>query len=79
MNANNNSSYGPPGRGYDQSYYGRERDGEQHQERAEDAPNNNHHANPARARLSKKWWEFDIGWMYICIFEILGLARVSRR
>ena len=26
---------------------------------------NNHHAYAASARLSNKWWEFDIGWMYI--------------
>ena len=26
---------------------------------------NNHHAYPSSAQLSNKWWEFDIGWMYI--------------
>lgn len=39
---------------------------------------NNHHAFPSSARLSSRWWEFDIGWMYIRIFEILHLARVRR-
>ncbi len=39
---------------------------------------NNHHAYPSSARLSNKWWEFDIGWMYIRIMEILGLAYVKR-
>ena len=39
---------------------------------------NNHHAFPSSARLSNKWYEFDIGWMYIRIFEGLGLARVKR-
>jgi len=39
---------------------------------------NNHHAFPASARLSSKWYEFDIGWMYICILESLGLATVKR-
>ncbi len=39
---------------------------------------NNHHAFPASARLSSKWYEFDIGWMYICILESLGLAKVKR-
>ena len=39
---------------------------------------NNHHAYGVSARLSNKWWEFDIGWMYIRILEILGLARVRR-
>lgn len=39
---------------------------------------NNHHAYPTSARLSNKWWEFDIGWMYIRILALLGLARVKR-
>ncbi len=39
---------------------------------------NNHHAFPSSARLSSKWWEFDIGWMYIRIFQALGLAKVRR-
>ena len=37
---------------------------------------NNHHAYPQSARLSNKWWEFDIGWLYIRLLEIVGLARV---
>jgi len=40
---------------------------------------NNHHAYGASAKLSNKWWEFDIGWMYIRILEILHLAKVTRR
>ena len=39
---------------------------------------NNHHAYAASARLSNKWWEFDIGWLYIRILEVLGLASVRR-
>ena len=39
---------------------------------------NNHHAFASSARLSSKWYEFDIGWMYICILESLGLASVKR-
>ena len=39
---------------------------------------NNHHAYPTSAKLSNKWYEFDIGWMYIRILESLGLARVKR-
>ena len=39
---------------------------------------NNHHAFAASAKLSSKWYEFDIGWMYICIMESLGLATVKR-
>ena len=37
---------------------------------------NNHHLNPASAKLSKKPWEFDIGWFYIRILTLLGLAKV---
>jgi stearoyl-CoA desaturase (Delta-9 desaturase) len=39
---------------------------------------NNHHAFASSAKLSSKWYEFDIGWMYICILESLGLATVKR-
>lgn len=39
---------------------------------------NNHHAFPSSAKLSSKWWEFDIGWLYIQILEILRLARVKK-
>ncbi len=39
---------------------------------------NNHHAFASSAKLSNKWYEFDIGWMYICILESLGLARVKK-
>jgi len=39
---------------------------------------NNHHAYASSARLSSKWWEFDIGWMYIRTMEMLGLAHVKK-
>ena len=39
---------------------------------------NNHHAFASSAKLSSKWYEFDIGWMYIRILSILGLATVRR-
>ena len=39
---------------------------------------NNHHAYGTSARLSNKWWEFDIGWLYIRSLELLGLATVRR-
>jgi stearoyl-CoA desaturase (delta-9 desaturase) len=39
---------------------------------------NNHHAYAASAKLSNKWWEFDIGWFYIRTLETLGLASVKR-
>lgn len=40
---------------------------------------NNHHHNPASPKLSEKWWEFDIGWLYIKILEKLGLVRIVVR
>ena len=39
---------------------------------------NNHHAYATSARLSSKWYEFDIGWLYIRLLEILGQARVKK-
>ncbi|NNJ95863.1 MAG: acyl-CoA desaturase [Gammaproteobacteria bacterium] len=39
---------------------------------------NNHHAYPSSAKLSNKWWEFDIGWMYIRLMETVRLARIKR-
>jgi len=39
---------------------------------------NNHHSYATSARLSNKWWEFDIGWMYIRIMEMLSLAQVKK-
>ncbi|MEM6640168.1 MAG: transposase [Pseudomonadota bacterium] len=40
---------------------------------------NNHHAFPQSAKLSVRRWEFDIGWLYICVFRAIGLARVRTR
>lgn len=37
---------------------------------------NNHHADGANAKFSQRWWEFDIGWMYIKILNVLNLAKV---
>ncbi len=39
---------------------------------------NNHHTFATSAKLSSKWYEFDIGWMYIRILEMLGLAKVKK-
>jgi fatty-acid desaturase len=36
---------------------------------------NNHHTYPNSAKLSAKPWEFDIGWMWITLFKMLGLAH----
>jgi stearoyl-CoA desaturase (delta-9 desaturase) len=39
---------------------------------------NNHHTYPTSAKLSSKWFEFDLGWGYIRVLQALGLARVLR-
>jgi len=39
---------------------------------------NNHHAFPTSAKFSVRSWEFDIGWLYIRTFEMLGLAKVKK-
>jgi stearoyl-CoA desaturase (Delta-9 desaturase) len=39
---------------------------------------NNHHTFATSAKLSSKWYEFDIGWMYIRMMEMAGLAKVKK-
>ncbi len=39
---------------------------------------NNHHAYGTSAKLSNKWYEFDIGWLYIRTLEFFKLAKVTR-
>jgi len=39
---------------------------------------NNHHADGANAKFSQKWYEFDIGWFYIKVFEKLNLAKIRQ-
>jgi stearoyl-CoA desaturase (delta-9 desaturase) len=39
---------------------------------------NNHHAYGTSARLSNKWYEFDIGWLYIKLMSYLGLATIRK-
>jgi stearoyl-CoA desaturase (delta-9 desaturase) len=39
---------------------------------------NNHHAYGTSAKLSSRWYEFDLGWAYIRCLEALGLARVRK-
>jgi stearoyl-CoA desaturase (Delta-9 desaturase) len=36
---------------------------------------NNHHKSPASIKLSDKWWEFDIGYMWYNVFKFLRLAK----
>jgi stearoyl-CoA desaturase (delta-9 desaturase) len=37
---------------------------------------NNHHADGANAKFKQRWFEIDIGWIYIQILSKLGLATV---
>ena len=39
---------------------------------------NNHHTYPTSAKLSVKPYEFDIGWMYISLMQMVGLAKVKK-
>ncbi len=39
---------------------------------------NNHHAYASSARLSNRWYEFDIGWLYIRLLQMVGLAEVKK-
>jgi stearoyl-CoA desaturase (delta-9 desaturase) len=39
---------------------------------------NNHHAYGTSARLSNKWYEFDIGWLYIKLMSYVRLATVRK-
>jgi len=37
---------------------------------------NNHHNDPKSCRLKNKWYEIDIGYLYIKLFVLLGLAKI---
>ncbi len=39
---------------------------------------NNHHAYGTSAKFSSKWYEFDLGWVYISILRFFGLAKVKK-
>lgn len=39
---------------------------------------NNHHTYASSAKLSVKWWEFDIGWFYIKLLTFLKLAKIKK-
>ena len=39
---------------------------------------NNHHINPASPKLSRRWFEFDIGWMWLSLFRSVRLAKLTR-
>lgn len=44
---------------------------------AGDHLHNNHHMYPAEPKLSRRWFEFDLGWTYVRILEILKLAKIN--
>ncbi len=37
---------------------------------------NNHHADPHSARFRRRWWELDVGWLYIKGLAAVRLAKV---
>ena len=39
---------------------------------------NNHHTFASSAKLSSRWWEFDIGWLYIRLLQVVGLVKVKK-
>jgi len=39
---------------------------------------NNHHAFPTSAKFSVRWYEFDLGWLYIRMLSAVGLARAKK-
>ena len=38
---------------------------------------NNHHLEPKNPKLSRRWFEFDLGWVWFNIFKMLGLAKLT--
>jgi stearoyl-CoA desaturase (delta-9 desaturase) len=39
---------------------------------------NNHHAYGSSAKFSSRWYEIDLGWVYIRLLSMLGLATVRK-
>jgi stearoyl-CoA desaturase (Delta-9 desaturase) len=37
---------------------------------------NNHHSDAGNPKLSRRWFEFDIGWMWLSLFRLLGLVKL---
>jgi stearoyl-CoA desaturase (delta-9 desaturase) len=37
---------------------------------------NNHHLDPANPKFSRRWFEFDVSWLYIRILCALRLAKL---
>jgi stearoyl-CoA desaturase (delta-9 desaturase) len=39
---------------------------------------NNHHLEPANVQLSRRWFELDMGYIYIQLFRVLGLLKIRK-
>ncbi|MBY0545410.1 MAG: fatty acid desaturase [Gammaproteobacteria bacterium] len=39
---------------------------------------NNHHTFGSSAKFSVKWWEFDLGWLYISLLKAVGLVKIRK-
>ena len=39
---------------------------------------NNHHLDPASPKLSRRWFELDIGYLWLRLFSLIGLAKIKR-
>jgi len=37
---------------------------------------NNHHLDPASPKMSRRWFEIDVGWIWLCLFRFLRLAQL---
>lgn len=40
---------------------------------------NSHHLEPASPKFSQRWFEFDLGWVWLGLFRLLGLAKLNTR
>jgi stearoyl-CoA desaturase (delta-9 desaturase) len=40
---------------------------------------NNHHADPANPKLSRRWFEFDAGWVWFTLFRYIGLSKLNSK
>jgi stearoyl-CoA desaturase (delta-9 desaturase) len=38
---------------------------------------NNHHHDPHSAKFARRWFELDIGWVYIRALSLVGLAKIK--
>ena len=38
---------------------------------------NNHHLDPSSVKLSRRWWEIDIGYVWLKLFIMLKLAKIK--